>query len=499
MLFPTGEFLFAYLPLTLALFFLLARFAGRTAAASWLVIASLVFYGAWRPVHVWLLLASIVFNYMAGGWLLSCQESGDIKTAKKVLIGVVGTNLAVLAYFKYSNFLIGTFSTLTGTELPHADVVLPLGISFFTFTQIAYLVDVYAGKVVERNPVRYALFVTYFPHLVAGPVLHHAQMMPQFKHPEIYSPRVKAFSIGLSFLAIGLFKKVIIADSCAPIANSVFDLAGNGAVGFENAWRGVLAYTLQIYFDFSGYSDMAIGLAMLIGVRLPYNFDSPYRSLNVIDFWRRWHITLSTFLRDYLYIPLGGNKKGTARRYVNLMATMLLGGLWHGASWTFVVWGGLHGLYLVSNHGWRWLCERMNWTLRGTSELVVGGAKFLSSALTLLAVIIAWVFFRADSFHSAANLLRDMAGMTDTLSASALALGDSGELKWIAALLVIARFCPNSQQIIDGYLTVLASTLDAQRRRLIAGWLVGVLAIVATGLVLICESRQSTEFIYFNF
>jgi alginate O-acetyltransferase complex protein AlgI len=292
---------------------------------------------------------------------------------------------------------------------------------------------------------------------------------------------------------------VIIADSFAPIANSVFDVAGNGAVGFENAWRGVLAYTLQIYFDFSGYSDMAIGLAMLIGVRLPYNFDSPYRSLNIIDFWRRWHITLSTFLRDYLYIPLGGNKKGTARRYVNLMVTMLLGGLWHGASWTFVVWGGLHGLYLVSNHGWRWLCDRMNWTLRGANGLVVGGAELVSSALTLLAIVIAWVFFRADSFHSAANLLRDMASMTNTSSASGPALGDSGELKWIAALLIIARFCPNSQQIIDEYFTVRASALDAQRRRLVAGWLVGVLAIFATGLVLICESRQSTEFIYFNF
>ncbi len=295
-----------------------------------------------------------------GERILRARQVGNSST-RALLFVAVAANLAALAYFKYADFFLRTAVNLTGADIPLLGVVLPLGISFFTFTQIAYLVDVHAGKVIERNPIHYGLFVTYFPHLIAGPVLHHAEMMPQFRLAEIYRPYLRNFAIGLTFLCLGLAKKVLVADSVAPLANAVFGLGPEVELAASAAWLGVIAYTLQIYFDFSGYSDMAVGLSLLFGVRLPYNFNSPYQAWNITEFWRRWHMTLSRFLRDYLYVPLGGNRLGRTRRYVNLMVTMLLGGLWHGASWTFVVWGGLHGAYLVVNHAWQWLKEKSGW------------------------------------------------------------------------------------------------------------------------------------------
>ena len=411
MLFTSGEFLFVFLPVTLLVFFAAARFLGKGAAAAWLTLASLAFYGYWRVEHTVLLLASIAFNYCFGEWILRARHRAD--ASARTLLGVaVAANLAALAYFKYADFFLRTAADLSGADIPLLGVVLPLGISFFTFTQIAYLVDVHAGKVVERNPLHYALFVTYFPHLIAGPVLHHAEMMPQFRLTEIYRPQLRKFAIGLSFLFVGLAKKVLIADSVAPIANTVFGAGPDVALAASTAWLGVVAYTLQIYFDFSGYSDMAVGLSLLFGVRLPYNFNSPYKAWNITEFWRRWHMTLSRFLRDYLYVPLGGNRRGRARRYVNLMLTMLLGGLWHGASWTFVIWGGLHGAYLVVNHGWQFLREKLGWQGAATG---VGGmiARGASVALTLLCVMVGWVFFRAPDIASANGILRSMFGFAD--------------------------------------------------------------------------------------
>ena len=493
MLFTSGEFLFVFLPLTLLVFFAAARFVGKAVAAGWLALASLAFYGYWRIEHTALLASSIVFNYWFGEWILRARARG--KPPSRALLAVaISANLAALAYFKYADFFLRTAADISGADIPLLGVVLPLGISFFTFTQIAYLVDVHAGKVVERNPVHYALFVTYFPHLIAGPVLHHSEMMPQFRLAEIYRPRLRYFVIGLSFLFMGLAKKVLIADSVAPIANTVFGAGPEIALAASAAWLGVVAYTLQIYFDFSGYSDMAVGLSLLFGVRLPYNFNSPYKSWSITEFWRRWHMTLSRFLRDYLYVPLGGNRHGRARRYLNLMLTMLLGGLWHGASWTFVIWGGLHGAYLVVNHGWQFLREKLQWTGGGALGRGAG------IALTLLCVIVGWVFFRAPDLASAQGILASMFGLVHGLPISTLNGYSEGCLPWIVAFAAMALFGRNSQELIDGHLTRwLDRRSGASRYGELMALMVGALCVGVILMAIAAASRTVTEFIYFNF
>nr|WP_297496400.1 MBOAT family protein [Ferrovum sp.] len=350
MLFNSYQFLFLFLPITILGFFQIGRYS-RSISSLWLFSASLFFYGWWNPAYVSLLLASICFNYGVGKALSREQARNHLRRAWWILACGITADLCLLGYYKYANFFITNVSGLLNSNWHIDPVILPLGISFFTFTQIAFLVDAYRGDVKESNFIHYGLFVTYFPHLIAGPVLHHKEMMPQFAHPITYRPHWENFSVGLTLFTIGLFKKVILADGIAPYANLVFNAADHGTqILFTEAWGGALAYTFQLYFDFSGYTDMALGISCLFGVKLPINFDSPYKSVNIIDFWRRWHITLSRFLRDYLYFPLGGNRKGPFRRYANLMATMVLGGLWHGAGWTFIIWGTLHGFYLISKY-----------------------------------------------------------------------------------------------------------------------------------------------------
>lgn len=352
--------------------------------------------------------ANYVFSYVIG----QARTMSGVRATTTLSIAVA-SNLGLLAYFKYANFFIANVSMLTGAELNLVNIVLPLGISFFTFTQIAFLVDVYRGLAREYNFVHYILFVTYFPHLIAGPVLHHKQMMPQFDQAATYRIDTENISIGLTIFVIGLTKKVLLADQFALQANPVFDLvARGGEPQLIEAWIGALAYTLQLYFDFSGYSDMAIGLSRMFNVKLPLNFDSPYKASNIIEFWRRWHITLSTFLRDYLYFALGGSRKGLWRRYINLMATMLLGGLWHGAGWTFVIWGGLHGFYLVVNHGWRRLIR--------TKESSSGWRAITNIGLTFLAVVIAWVPFRATDLDAAQRMWLAMLGVNGVSLPSSL-------------------------------------------------------------------------------
>jgi alginate O-acetyltransferase complex protein AlgI len=497
MLFTSGEFLLVYLPIVVLGFFTIAKLFGRPAAAGWLVLGSIVFYGFWRPEYVPLLLLSIGFNYVAGYALQN--GSLDRYASRKTVLGLaIAVNLLVLAYYKYADFLLGTANYLFGTRLPMLGIVLPIGISFFTFTQIAYLVDSYAAKVKERNTMHYALFVSYFPHLISGPVLHHADMMPQFAKPSIYSPRLANFAIGASFLAMGLVKKVLIADSAAPIANNLFD-SNLDALSTSAAWLGTLAYTLQIYFDFSGYSDMAVGLSLLIGVRLPYNFNSPYKARSIIDFWRRWHMTLSRFLRDYLYVPLGGNRLGVGRRYANLAITMLLGGLWHGASWTFVVWGGLHGLYLVINHGWRYATQRMPFYRRASEIRIVralGGMA--ATVVTLAAVIVAWTFFRAHTASDAARVIAAMVGAGTTAATQGIA-ADATWL-WIALGFAVALFTRNSQELIDGTLTKsMAALANPRIRESVFAASIGACAVVTLMMAAIAASRGITEFIYFNF
>jgi len=338
----------------------------------------------------------------------------------------IAANLILLGYFKYAHFFADNLNHFAGTALSVGQVILPLGISFFTFTQIAFLVDTYQGKVKEFNFVYYTLFVTYFPHLIAGPVLHHKEMMPQFAKRNVCHINWDNVAVGLSIFVLGLAKKVLIADSLAEFATPIFNaVAAGGQPMLFEAWFGALAYTLQLYFDFSAYSDMAIGISLMFNVRLPMNFNSPYKATNIIDFWRRWHMTLSRFLRDYLYIPLGGSRHGKARRFLNLFITMLLGGLWHGAGWTFIIWGALHGFYLMVNHAWRAFKEKMGWSEGGKL------AKLCAGALTFLAVVVGWVFFRADSFSSAMTMLHSMAGLNG-MSLPTSWEGKLGQYDWLS-------------------------------------------------------------------
>jgi len=398
-LFNSYIFILCFLPITWILFFSIAKHS-NVWAAFFLFLASLFFYGWWNPLYVILLLLSSAFNYGISRAILG--SSGSPLQKGWLFIGVAG-DLAVLCYYKYFAFLLGIF----GLTPPVHATALPLGISFFTFTQIAFIVDTYRRQASLTTAVHYGLFVTYFPHLIAGPLLHHKQIIPQFTSEKMYSPSLENVAVGITIFVLGLAKKVIIADGLAPYVGKVFGAANAGVpVDMGEAWLGTLGYTLQIYFDFSGYSDMAIGISRMFNVILPANFYSPYQSLNIIDFWRRWHITLSNFLRDYLYIPLGGNRKGPFRRYLNVFITMLLGGLWHGAGWTFIIWGGLHGVMLMVNHWWRDFLTRFG--LVSVSK--TWPVRLASWGLTFFCVVICWVFFRSPTLDSSITIIRAMFG-----------------------------------------------------------------------------------------
>jgi D-alanyl-lipoteichoic acid acyltransferase DltB (MBOAT superfamily) len=512
LLFNSYEFLFLFLPITALVFYALANWKMARAAAAWLALASLVFYGYWSPRYVILLMVSIAINFGAGYAILGARDAARPARAKYLLTGAVVVNLGLLGYYKYANFFIDTINALAGVHVSFASVILPIGISFFTFTQIAFLVDTYQGKVKEPHFVPYLLFVTYFPHLIAGPVLHHAEMMPQFAKAETYRFSVGNFLIGGGFFLMGLFKKVVLADGIQPYVGPVFDADPSVALTALEAWGGALAYTLQLYFDFSGYSDMAIGLSKMFNVDLPFNFNSPYKAMNISDFWRRWHMTLSRFLRDYLYIPLGGNRLGKMRRYLNLMVTMLLGGLWHGAGWTFVVWGGLHGLYLVVNHLFQALMPQRR--RAGNSGMLGRGASVM---LTFICVVVAWVFFRATSFDAAWRVfsalfdpagwilplewqgaLATLPGGADLLHFGHLqAFGGSRQLVWTVLLLAAVWWLPNSQQLMQRCQRM-AFHLETSRTAL-AYLLFGAFGTVLCLLAVINGARGYSEFIYFNF
>ena len=407
MLFSSLEFVFGFVPITLALFYLARRFGGRRLALGWLTAASFFFYGWWNPTYLLLIGGSIGVNYIFGTWL-SRRGSG-----RWLLALGIGANLGLLGYFKYAGFATESLGSVVGGVPRIEGIVLPLAISFFTLQQIAFLVDAYKSRGLEVDPLRYFLFVSFFPQLIAGPIVYHREMFPQFMSDRLGNHIARNLAVGGTIFVLGLGKKVILADSLANSADLVFDAAASGStLTLLEAWGGALSYTFQIYFDFSAYSDMAIGLAAMFGIRLPLNFNSPYKAGSVIEFWRRWHMTLSRFLRDYLYIPLGGNRKGETRRYVNLMTVMLLGGLWHGAGWGFVVWGSLHGLFLATNHVWVGLRKRYG------NALAMG--PFTAHILTLFAVVVAWVFFRADGLDAAFHVLAGMSGLNGVVLPSEL-------------------------------------------------------------------------------
>lgn len=519
MLFNSFEFIFVFLPLTVSIYFFLGR-TSEWAAATWLAIASLGFYAWWSPVYLVLLLASIAFNFSFGAAI--AHRALKHRRNDALLLVAVLTNLGGLCYFKYLGFLVDLYGGQSGIASEAEKIILPLGISFFTFTQIAFLVDCYRGKVGEKNFIHYVLFVSYFPHLIAGPVLHHAQIMPQFKHENGYHVNWENIAVGVTIFTIGLAKKVLVADSLAQYATPIFEVAKMGHQPTVcEAWIGALAYTLQLYFDFSGYSDMAIGLSKLFNVNLPINFASPYKAASIIEFWHRWHMTLSAFLRDYLYIALGGNRRGNFRRYVNLFITMVLGGAWHGAGWTFILWGGLHGLFLLINHAFR--------SLRGAiwPDYRMGQfARFISITLTFVCVVVAWVFFRADSIATAMQMVSGMVGMHGISLPERIALRfpeieslthfgimfnglapisriPGGEASaWIAAGLATVWLMPNTQEIFNRFLQAPEARGDIQPNPPLMQWKPNFMFACGAGLLLcftIMSITRLSEFLYFQF
>jgi alginate O-acetyltransferase complex protein AlgI len=519
MLFHEPTFLFAFLPLTLALYLSLRRTARQEAIVIALSTASLVFYGWWNPRFIPLIVGSILFNFLLGRQLQG--ERRRARRAQVLLATGVTANLGLLFLFKYLAFAIETINALGGIALPVVKLELPLGISFFTFLQIAYLVDCWRGQTRETGFAPYFLFVTFFPHLIAGPLIHHSEMIPQFRRKAALI--WENLAVGLTLFAIGLFKKLVPAEQMATWSDSVFNAAAIGITpSFLDSWVGALCFTFQIYFDFSGYSDMAIGLSRMFGIRLPVNFASPYKATDIIDFWRRWHITLSRFFREYLYIPLGGNRFGAARRYGNLMVVMLLAGLWHGANWKFVLWGALHGVYLMVNHGWQNVWRKQG---REVSPL----PSWLALGLTFVAAVAAWVPFRADSLNTAMVVLKGMAGGNGVvlpthyagLLGGALAeatrfgvsfgamptYGGGWQLVWLLACLAFVWLLPNSQEVLRCYEPALGAVVTQHPSGLLARrltWQPGKLAGVAVGLVTayLCfraiQGRPG-EFIYFQF
>ncbi len=402
MLFNSTVFVTRFLPICLIGFFLIGRIGGAPWALRWLVGASLFFYGWWNPRFVLLLAGSIAFNYRLGQFLLRqslLHETHAGRVRWDLRVGGAA-NLALLGWFKYADFFTRSVSGLTGLSLPVLHLFLPLAISFFTFQQIMFLVDSARADRQDLGFWPYAAFVAFFPHLIAGPIVRPREIIPQFTAPDLARFRPDNLAEGLTLFLLGMAKKLLLADNIAILADRGFNAAAHGqTLTWVEAWIAAAAYGLQIYFDFSGYSDMAIGLARMLNIRFPLNFDSPYQSLNIAEFWRRWHITLGQFLRDYVYIGLGGNRRGTVRRDANLLATMLLGGLWHGAAWTYVLWGGLHGVYLVFHA-----------RLRGTA-VARAWPRPLSRAVLLILVLVAWVPFRAESLSISWAVLRSMAGL----------------------------------------------------------------------------------------
>ena len=527
MFFNSFEFIFFFLPITLVIFFWTGRSTEnikRQFPIICLIIASLIFYGRWKPLNLPLIIVSMAVNYSLGYLLSNVIQKPLVK--KIIIGGGIIFNLGLISYFKYSNFLIGNINRVIGTNFDLPTVVIPLAISFFTFQQIAYLVDAYKGETKEYDLRKYMLFVCFFPQLIAGPIVHHREVLPQFEQASIYKFSQKTLSIGLTVFIAGLFKKVIFADRIAEYSNLAFAAASQGIdLTFSEAWVGALGYSLQLYFDFSGYSDMAIGAAYMFGIRLPLNFNSPYKAISIVDFWRRWHITLSQFLRDYLYIPLGGSRKGEFRRYFNLLVTMLLGGLWHGAGWTFIFWGGLHGFYLIINHLYRSVRQSLGHNLKNDGWLL----RSIGWITTFIAVVISWVFFKANNFDTATSILSSMFAFNGVNLAQFLApylgflrnfgveflgftvnVGISQKYATfgILILLLIAWSTPNTQQWMDKYNPALTEPIEyhqsewQKRFWKSLSWKPNkIWTIVVAGLTslsLLCFSRVS-EFLYFQF
>jgi len=460
MLFSSAEFIFIFLPFTFFIYFFLARRFSFFYAKGWLLLASLFFYAYWHPANVFIIIFSMVFNFFMGSRL------SQSKSKIFLIFGIV-TNLGVLFYYKYADFFLANINLITGSSFSLLHIILPIGISFFTFQQIAFLVDSYEGKVPIFPFADYCLFVTYFPQLIAGPIVHHSEMMPQFLDINNRNFNYDNLTKGFFIFNMGLAKKIVIADTMAIIVNRGY--SNSGLLSSLETWFTSICYSIQLYFDFSGYSDMAIGLALLFNIWIPINFNSPYKSQNIQEFWRRWHITLSRFLRDYLYIPLGGSKSGEFKTYRNLFVTFLLGGIWHGAGWTFIIWGALHGLALIIN--------------RVFNELKFRLPISISILITLFFVNVTWVFFRANTWEVAVNMLHNMFIKNDSINSFVLITDYYNLPIWVIA--VILLFGKNSNEI--------AARFKPNGMFL---WKIVLLVLVNA---LFLNSSISQEFLYFDF
>lgn len=490
MLFNSYTFIFFFLPITLAVYFILNGKRLVVAAKVWLTFASLFFYAYWDIRYLPLLLGSICFNYATGSVLGRSKLGG--KEKQILLIFGIFCNILLLGYYKYANFFIANLNHFLIHGIDPLNLILPLGISFFTFTQIAFLADSYKGKASEYDFINYMLFVTFFPHLIAGPIIHHSEMMPQF-----YALKNKVFNwknlmVGLSLFSVGLFKKVAIADTFSAAASKGFDVVNS--LNLFAAWVTSLSFTMQLYFDFSGYTDMALGIALMFNIVLPRNFNSPYKALNIQDFWKRWHMTLSRFLKDYVYLPLGGNRKGNLLTYINLLTVFFIGGIWHGAGWTFIFWGCLNGAAIVIYKLWAKSGLKMN--------------KVLAWVITFNFTNICWVFFRAKSFTDAAKVLKGMVGLSgvvlpsilsDKLSAlkqygiefgrmfnsldSAVGIGTGERVCLLVACIIGSLILTNS---------------DEMARSFEPNWAT-VFLMSAIFFIALSDMTKASEFLYFNF
>jgi len=490
MLFNSYEFMFAFLPITFFVYFYLNSKRFTEASKIFLVLSSLFFYSWWNIAYLPIILVSILFNYLIGISLSKNNEHTRVRKKALLAFGIIA-NVTLLGYFKYADFLIENINLAADGHISLLHLALPLAISFFTFQQIAYLVDSYRGETKEYDLLNYANFVIFFPQLIAGPIVHHAEMMPQFAKSRNKVKNYRYIAIGLFIFSIGLFKKVVIADTFSIWAIQGFDVAEK--LNLLEAWATSLSYTFQLYFDFSGYTDMAIGAALLFNIKLPINFNSPYKATNIQDFWRRWHITLSRFLRDYVYIPLGGNRKGNFRTYNNLMATFIIGGIWHGAGWTFIFWGFLHGIAVIIHRVWSLLGFKMN--------------TLFAWFITFNFVNIAWVFFRAEEWDDAIKVLSSMFTLNTLilphflstqlsfLQPYGIGFGDwLGEIKgdmytyiWIVSIFVLILVFKNSTERIK------MNSAKPTFRLAIFAALLTVLSLMKM------IHSPYLEFIYFNF
>jgi alginate O-acetyltransferase complex protein AlgI len=518
MLFNSFDFVYVFLPAVVIVFFLLGR-ASRTWALRWVIAASLFFYGWWRPLNLLIILPSVLINFFLARWLQSFNQEEQPGAARFVLLLGIAFNVAFLGYFKYSNFLVDSANDAFGTHVVLARVILPLGISFITFQKIAFLIDVQAGRIESFTLQDYCLFVLFFPQLIAGPIVHYREMMPQFHRASCRLDKDNV-SVGLTLLAFGLFKKVLIADNISLLVSPIYQqAAAGGRIGLFSAWVAAFGFTLQIYFDFSGYTDMALGVARLFGIRLPPNFNSPLRALNIIDFWQRWHMTLTRFLTAYIYNPLtlwltrrraSRSKSGLVAPNKHLGAfielllfplllTMLVSGIWHGAGYTFIVWGVLHGLYLVINHAWRILRPRI-WHDKARYERMM---MLPAWAITLVSVTVSMLIFRADSLHTASNLLQGVLGL------HGIGFRGGPGPKFVALTLAapafIAFICPNTLQILSRFEPALGwkpTPLDSVVSKMHLMWqpsLVWAAVIAAILAVGILNLGGNSEFLYWQF